>query len=329
MGIGHSAGGSSGGAAALVAAGVVPIAHGADGGGSIRIPAASCGLVGLKCSRGRLLQETAVKMMPVNIVVDGVLTRTVRDTAKYFAEAEQRYRNPKLPRMGLTERPINRPLRIGTLLHSPVGTHVDEPTQRTFHETVALWTSLGHELVPAEIPLDESFKDDFCHLYATGGFIVDRFGRLAFGPTYDRKALTDLTKGLSQEFSKRPGKTIGAMHRLRRSAVAYAALFEKLDVFFLPVVSTIPPPIGHLGMDLAYDVLFPRVIDWACYTPYCNATGGPSLSLPLGHDNATNLPVGMLFSAAHGDDKLLLELGLQLESAKPWAKIQRPMTTAQ
>ncbi|MBI1318317.1 MAG: amidase [Candidatus Hydrogenedens sp.] len=314
----HTAGGSSGGAAALVAAGVVPLAHGADGGGSIRIPAACCGLVGHKCSRGRLLQETVVRMMPVNIVVEGALTRSVRDTAHYFYESEKRYHNSKLPRMGLVDRPLERPLRIGMLLESPVGAEVDEATQRTFHETVALLTSLGHEVIPAAIPADEQFKEDFCHLYATGGFIVDRIGRFAFGPNYDAAALTDLTKGLSRAFSARPGRTLGAMRRLRRSAADYAILFQDIDVMLSPVVSKLAPPIGVLGMDLPYEVLFPRVIDWACYTPYCNATGGPSISLPLGRDVATNLPVGMLFSAAHGQDKLLLELALQLEEAKPW-----------
>jgi amidase len=224
--------------------------------------------------------------------------------------------------MGLVDHPVDRPLRIGMLLHSPVGADVDAPTEHTFHETVKLLTDLGHEVIPTEIPVDNQFKEDFCHLYATGGFIVHRLGKYAFGSNYDPEALTDLTKGLSREFAARPGKTLGAIRRLRRTAVEYAATFEHIDVFLSPVVSKVAPPIGHLGMDLPYDILFPRVIDWACYTPYCNATGGPSISLPLGHDNTTNLPVGMLFSAAHGQERLLLELALQLETAKPWARIQ-------
>jgi amidase len=78
------------------------------------------------------------------------------------------------------------------------------------------------------------------------------------------------------------------------------------------------PPIGYLGTDLPFDVLFPRVEQWACFTPYANATGGPSISLPLGFDGPTNLPVGIMFSADLGNEKLLLELALQLEQASPW-----------
>lgn len=317
----HTAGGSSGGAAALVAAGVVPIAHAADGGGSIRIPATACGLVGLKSTRGRLIQEIAQRMMPVNVIVDGVVTRSVRDTAMYFAEAEKQYHNPKLPAMGLVEQALDRPLRIGAFLESPVGAEVDEPTQRTYRETIDRLTALGHEVVPADLPVDDRFKEDFSQLWATFGFIVDQFGSLIFGSHYDRAALTLLTKGLAKEFTSNRSKSFGAIRRLRKSDVTYAAAFQDVDLFLSPVVSKVPPPIGQLGMDLPYEVLFPRVVDWACYTAYCNATGAPSISLPLGHDAATDLPVGMMFSANHGQERLLLELAFQLETAHPWAKI--------
>ncbi len=99
----YSCGASSGGSAALVAAGAVPIAHANDGGGSIRIPAACCGLVGLKASRGRHCEKPAVRHLPVNLINEGVVTRSVRDTAHFFAEAEKYYRNPKLPEIGLVE----------------------------------------------------------------------------------------------------------------------------------------------------------------------------------------------------------------------------------
>ncbi len=317
----RTAGGSSGGAAALVAAGVVPIAHGADGGGSIRIPAGCCGLIGLKCTRGRLLQEAAVRMMPVNIVVEGVLSRSVRDTAVYFAESEKRYRNPALPPIGLADRPLDRPLRVGTLLQSPAGAVVDSATRQTFEQSIDLLTSLGHEIVPVDVPIDEQFVKDFCHYYAMGGYIVSRAGKFAFGRDYNPDALTDLTLGLARAFVANKWNSLGVIRRLRRSAAEYAAFFKNVDVILSPVVAQIPPSVGHLGMDLPYDVLFPRVVDWACYTALCNATGGPSISLPLGHDPESNCPVGMCFSAPHGAERLLLELGFQIEAARPWTPI--------
>jgi len=110
---GHSTGGSSGGSAALVAAGVVPIAHANDGGGSIRIPAACCGLVGLKPSRGRLLMNEMAKSLPINIVSDGIVSRSVRDTAAFFALAEEHYKNPALPPLGHITAPGRKRLKIG------------------------------------------------------------------------------------------------------------------------------------------------------------------------------------------------------------------------
>ena len=114
-GTAYSSGGSSGGSAALVASGALPIAHGNDGGGSIRIPAAACGLVGLKPSRGRLLGDPSTDKAPVKIVANGVLTRTVRDTANFFAAAERFRPGKGLPPIGLVEGPGARRLRIGMM----------------------------------------------------------------------------------------------------------------------------------------------------------------------------------------------------------------------
>lgn len=115
----HSTGGSSGGSAAMVAAGVVPLAHGNDGGGSTRIPAACCGLVGLKPTRGRLVNVEGSHLLPVNLVHQGVLTRSVRDTAVFYAGAEKHFRNKDLPDIGLVNGPNSRRLRIGFFYRWP------------------------------------------------------------------------------------------------------------------------------------------------------------------------------------------------------------------
>jgi amidase len=304
-----------------VAAGVVPIAHAADGGGSIRIPAACCGLVGLKPSRGRLLPRPEISRMPVNIVVDGVLTRSVRDTALYFAEAEKRYRNPRLEPMGYVTTPPAHRLRVGALLDSPSGSAVDGVTRRTFETTVALLEDLGHRVEPMGLPVSAQFGEDFTHYYGLLAFAVCNAGKRLYDPSFDREKLTDLTHGLAALFRKRILRTPGALLRLRRSHRDYATLFERYDVVLSPTVGQATPPLGHLDMGLSFDVVFPRVVEWVGYTPLANATGAPAISLPLALDADKRLPVGMMFSAAHGKDGLLLQLAVEIEEARPWPSL--------
>ena len=318
----HTAGGSSGGSAALVAAGVVPIAHGADGGGSIRIPAACCGLVGLKPTRGRLLTPAAAKLLPVNIVVDGVLSRSVRDTTLYYAEAEKRFRNRRLPPMDRIRTHPERRLRFGAVIKSPVG-EVDAPTRAAFDNTVTLLEELGHHVEPIAAPVSAQFAEDFIHLYALLAFVVRTAGRRLFDRSFDRSRLTHLTHGLAARFHKRIASTPGAIFRLRRSAADIAPVFERFDVVLSPTLNRIAPEVGYLGMDLPYDVVFPRIVEWTGFTPLANASGSPSISLPLGHDAALNLPIGMMFTAAPGQDGLLLQLALELEDAAPWRTLAR------
>jgi amidase len=319
--LGRSAGGSSGGAAALVASGVVPIAHGQDGGGSVRIPAACHGLVGLKSSRGRLLPDPHDRLLPVKLVVDGVLTRTVRDTATYFAEADRRYRSKRLPPLGALDRPIEQRLRIGALIDSPGGAEVDEPTRRVFDETVELLEGLGHRVEPLAPPVDAQFADDFIHYWSMLAWATHLAGKQLFDKSFDKTKLTMLTEGLSARFRSRWTTTPGVIRRLRRSTAQVQAATTHLDVVLSPTIAHLPPEIGHLGTHLHFDELFPRVEQWVGFTPLANATGAPAISLPLGFDERSNLPVGMMFSAPVGDDGLLLRLALELEAARPFRSL--------
>lgn len=319
----HSAGGSSGGAAALVAAGVVPIAHAGDGGGSIRIPAAACGLVGLKPSRGRLLANRKSKFLPVKIITDGVVTRSVRDTAAYHAEVERRHRAPGLAPIGDVNRPLERPLRIAAAIETPGKGEVDDATRREFAATLRLLEDLGHQVEPVPLPVDARFAADFVHFWAMMAFAVARFGPQLVHPDFDPSKLTDLTTGLARQFRGNLTATPGAVLRLRASSAVSERFFARYDVLVTPTVCHLPPPIGHLSTALPCDVLFPRVERWAGFSAWANATGAPSISLPLGFDAPANLPIGMMFGAGLGRERLLLELALQLESACPWRSLDR------
>ncbi|CAG5079188.1 amidase [Parvicella tangerina] len=321
--INHTPGGSSGGSAALVASGVVPLAHAADGGGSIRIPAAACGLVGLKPSRGRLLKSDLFKNQPIDIAIDGVLTRSVRDTAYFYAEAEKHFKNPKLPKIGLVNEPTSKVLNIGYTTNSINGMKADECSSSELLKTVQLLESLGHIVRPVALTIPDQFVEDFANVWAMNAFFIHRFGKVLLDPSFKSNEVTQLTKGLSKSYLKNCYKTPGIAVRMKKTYHQYSRMFEELniDLFLTPTIASSAPEIGYFGMNLNFEELFDRIINWTCFTPYANASGGPSISLPLGFDQDNGLPIGMLFWANHGQEKLLLELALQLEEAQPWRKI--------
>ena len=178
----YSSGASSGGAAALVAAGVVPVAHANDGGGSIRIPAACCGLIGLKPTRGRVVDNEAAKTLPINIVSDGVVTRSVRDSAGFIAAADEYLRNPALPRVGHVQGPSGKQLRIGLVLDSVTGHKTDPKTRNTVEATARYLEKLGHIVEPMDVPIPASFPDDFALYWGLLAFGVKLQGRKLMHP---------------------------------------------------------------------------------------------------------------------------------------------------
>lgn len=313
----YSSGASSGGSAALVAAGVVPLAHANDGGGSIRIPAACCGLVGLKPSRGRLVDNDAVKALPVNIVSDGVMTRSVRDTANFYAEAESWFHNPGLPRIGKVEGPGNRALKIGLVVDSINGHRTDNDTRNTVEATARQLEKLGHHIVPMAVPVAPSFPGDFALYWAMLAFGVEANGRRLMDPTFDKTRVDGLTHGLDRMFRKQFYRLPGALWRLHRSHHDYAKAMTGFDALLSPVLGHTTPEIGYLSPDLDFDTLFARLNRYVGFTPLANATGAPALSLPMGRTDH-NLPIAVQLMARHGDECSLLELAFALEDAAPW-----------
>lgn len=316
----HSCGGSSGGAAALVAAGVVPLAHGNDGGGSIRIPAACCGLVGLKPSRGRLVQGEMARTLPVKIVVEGVLTRTVRDTAWFLAGAEHYYYNPKLPRLGLVEGPGKRRLRIGLVMDSINNVPTCAVTRDAVERIVALLEDLGHHVEDARPPVASSFADDFADYWGFLAFMLSFFGRRRFGKDFEPGQLDNLTRGLAARFRRRSWRTPLVLCRLQRSARQCDQATGEYDLLLSPVLSHVTPKLGYLSPELPFPELFGRLKRYVGFTPLNNAYGGPAISIPAGMSRE-GLPIGVQFSARYGDERTLLEIAYELEQARPWHRI--------
>jgi amidase len=318
----YTAGASSSGAAAFVAAGVVPIAHGSDGGGSIRIPAACNGLVGLKPSRGRLPQDTEVRRMPLRIIADGIETRSVRDTAAFFREMERVYRNPKLPPIGDVSRAGKQRLTIAVCTQSVAHDASSEMREHTL-KTAALLEELGHRVIPIGNPVPAQFKDDFVLYWAFLAYAAVRGGKRTFGPSFDRDRLDNLTLGLARLAGRHLYKVPVAITRLVRSRRITERLSNSYDVVLMPTLAETTVPIGHLDPTADYDQIMDRLIKWVTFTPLQNATGDPAISLPLAQ-TADGMPVGMMFSATVGREARLLELAYELEQARPWRRIQDP-----
>ena len=313
----YSTGGSSGGSAALVAAGVVPLAHGNDGGGSIRIPAACCGLVGLKPSRGRLPDVAGTEKMPIHIVCNGVMSRSVRDTAAFYAAVEKNYPNPNLPEIGLVQHPGKDRLRIGLFTDTPHNTssHTDS-VEVTVH-TGKLCEDLGHNVETISCPFKAQIMEDFIIYWGMLAFFIQHFGKMILDTRFDKKELEIWTLGLSRFFRKSFFKAPFSIRRLKKFSKQYEDIFSDYDILLSPTLSHAPPKIGYMGPEVSFELHFERLRQYVAFTPLQNTAGAPAISLPMGFSR-NGLPIGIHFAAAYGQEKRLLELAFELEEARPW-----------
>jgi amidase len=312
----HTAGASSAGSAALVAAGAVPLAHANDGGGSIRIPAAVNGLVGLKPTRGRLAQDRMLRQMPVRVVADGVVTRSVRDTAAFLREAEKVYRDLRLAPVGDVTGPTRARRRVAVLTDG-IGVRASSEVEQLTQQTAELLESLGHHVEWIEQPVPASFKDDFLVYWGLLASAVVASGRMEHGRSWDVTRLDGLTRGLDRHCRRHLARVPGAIRRLRRSAGLAEELATTYDVVLTPTLAHATPEVGWLDPMQDYDTVLERLTHWVAYTPLQNATGAPAISLPVA-TTACGMPQGMMLSAGHGREALLLELAYELEEAHPW-----------
>jgi amidase len=325
-------GGSSGGSAAAVAAGMVPVAHGNDGGGSTRIPAACCGLVGLKPSRGRI--SMAPDVGESFLLTPGVLTRTTTETAQLldvlegYEVGDATWAPP--PSEPYTDALARAPqgLRIGLALEAPMeGAELDPIAESTTRDAAALLESLGHRVEEVSPPwtqpgLLELFSAAFSPPIGLSILFASTVAGREPGEG-DLEPLTQMLWDRSRELdSAHYLAAITQLHALARMIVAFS---EPYDAILTPSLAQRPVPIGTMNGTLPDpDDTFRRSGLFTPYTAIANVTGQPAISVPLAHGD-DGLPVGVhLIGRPLGEDTLLA-LSAQLEAARPWAARLAPV----
>lgn len=319
-----SPGGSSGGSAAAVAAGVVPMADAADGGGSIRIPASACGLFGLKPSRDRLVgKQDAAAGYP--LTTEHCLSRSVRDSAGLFAVMERQDLAPGMPRVGHVEGPAGRRLRIGVLTESLGGSQPSAEVAEAVASTVALLEELGHRVEPASYGFDtRPVMADFSVLYAASALGVRDMIAGVIGSEPDESVLEPFTLAMAATAASLPdGALEETKARLTSLSGPYGSSFDEHDLFLSPVMLTPPVPTGYIAGDTPFDALIERLGGYVDYTVLHNIVGAPAMSVPLWW-TTDGVPVGLQFAARAGDERTLFELAYELEQARPWADRRPP-----
>jgi amidase len=327
-------GGSSGGSAAAVAAGMVSLAHGNDGGGSIRIPASCCGLVGLKPSRGRVSWAPDWTEGAIGLPTDGCLSRTVLDTATtldliagYEPGDSFLVPPPSAPFADAARRADPGKLRIGFTLEAPNGAPVDPECQQAVKDAVELLQELGHEVEEAELPADEGYVENFVKVWVGGtGDELHTFDRW-LGEPLDRSKLEPLTAQMEEIANAQSGTDLLiAMDYLRRMSRRILAFWTDHDVLVTPTLAKPPIEIGALEPadgEPPIQMLINSAA-WVPFTPVFNVTGQPGISLPL-HQSADNLPIGVQFVGPPAGEEMLIALAAQLEQARPWADRRPPL----
>lgn len=343
----RSPGGSSGGSAAAVAAGIVPCAGANDGGGSIRIPAACCGLVGLKPGRGLTPSGPATSESMHGAAVQGVVSRTVRDTAAMLdVLAGGEPGGPYVP--GLPSAPFAScvgtdpgTLRIGVRVPSAINPKPHREAVAAVDNAVRALTELGHhvEELP-QAPFDDAVlaRDFLLTWFVYTAWELAEAKRLtgAGDDAFERDTLILASIGRATSSVD----YVAAVQRRHEHTQRLTTFFESYDLLLTPTLATPPPKIGEFDLPVVLqrasdlliktrsagllrhtnivDDMVDKNLNWVPYTQLANLTGRPAISLPL-HWTADGLPLGVQFVAPLGGESLLIRLAAQLEQAVPWA----------
>lgn len=322
----HTPGGSSGGSAAAVAAGYVPIAHGTDGGGSNRLPASCCGLLGMKPSRYRMVSGEP-QHEHYFLRTHQSISRTVRDSAAMFAATENKTATNPWPIVGQITSPGKKRLRIACTTSNMFARKPDASVMAALTATVKLCEDLGHTVVEMANPINgEEFFNHF-----EGVLVAKMPGLLAMvesatgKPAQDSGLLTPMMLQLgryAQSFAA-DAEQQGQKYFARQNQ-NFDKFYQDVDVWLTPTMNMEPLTVGTLTPDSDFFATKALSSELLSYTCIANALGAPAMSVPLYWSPLSGLPIGSHFMAAPGNDKLLYELAFELEQAQPWANRWAP-----
>jgi amidase len=323
-------GGSSGGAAAAVAAGMVPLAHGSDGGGSIRIPAACCGLVGLKPSRGRV--SRGPEQGDDLLVQDGALTRTVADTAALldvlagYEPGDATWAPPPAEPFATTAAREPGRLRVGVTTAPPIEAAIDPLCERAARDAAQLLESLGHDVEEVDPPWKgQELLRAFTLVFGTPVALGTWFGARVTGREPSEELVEPLTWAIWEGVRERnPLDYLLARTRLGATARTIVPLWDEYDAVLTPSLAQRPVRIGEIDScsDDPWED-FHRSGEFTPFTALYNVTGQPAISLPLFHGE-DGLPLGVMLGGRPAGEGPLLSLAAQLEAASPWADRRPP-----
>lgn len=330
----HTAGGSSGGAAAAVAAGILPAAHGSDGGGSVRIPASSSGLFGLKPTRARIPAGPLAGEGWAGMAVDGFLTRSVRDSAALLdavvgPDLGAPYWPPPLGSgfVDAIQRPPARQ-KIAFSFKSFTGELVHPDCEEAVRKAAKLLEGLGHHVEEADPAPDlMPMMQAWARIVACGTALAVRQKVEARGTALDPDEVEGVTRGAIALAKTVSGADyLQAVNQVHRFGRGLAGFFEGYDLLVTSTLAEPPARIGRFAPDNE-DFLDHRlgptgILPYSPFTPAFNASGQPAMSMPL-HWNAAGLPIGVHIAGRFGADEALISLAAELEAASPWFD-QRP-----
>ncbi len=329
----HVVGGSSGGAAAAVSAGVLPLAHGSDGGGSVRIPASSCGLFGLKPTRALLPDGPEAGEGWAGMAIDGFLTRSVRDTAAMLDATAgpdvgaPYYAPPRVGRFADAIAVPPRRLRVAVCTRTFTGQPIHADCVAAVEHTAQLLESLGHEVLPAEPALDmEAFVRAWTDIVACGTQLTVESAGTGGEDRVER--VTRLAVEHARAVSG--AQYLAAVERVHSTGRTLARFLQPYDALLTATLGEPPARIGRFttnrpdGWSTFLEYRLEHILPYSPYTALANGTGQPAINLPLWW-NAEGLPVGTHVMGRAGEDHVLLQLAAQVEDADPWFHRRPPL----